>query len=55
MAKDTLDTILRANDKTWSAAAGPMAPPDAVFEQTLRHFIQLHNPTRKGYGSCDFP
>ena len=43
MAKDTLDTILRANDKTWSAAAGPMAPPDAVFEQTLRDFIQLQS------------
>ena len=43
MVKDTLDTILRANDKTWSAAAGPMAPPDAVFEQTLRDFIQLQS------------
>ncbi len=43
MANITLDSILRANDDSWIAAQGPMAPPDAVLEQTLRDFIQLQS------------
>ena len=43
MANVTLDSILRANDDSWIAAQGPMAPPDAVLEQTLRDFIQLQS------------
>jgi len=40
---ETLDTILRGKDDTFAAATGPMAPPDAVLEQTLRDFIQLQS------------
>tara|TARA_Y100000361_G_scaffold18717_2_gene14586 strand:+ start:10239 stop:11171 length:933 start_codon:yes stop_codon:yes gene_type:complete len=42
---DTLDQILTKNDNTWFAATGPVAPPDAVLEQTLRDFIQLQSNT----------
>ena len=43
MANETLDNILRGNDEAFTAAVGPMAPPDAVLEQTLRDFIQLQS------------
>jgi|TARA_R100000084_G_C4652973_1_gene151014 hypothetical protein len=42
---DTLDQILTKNDNTWFASTGPVAPPDAVLEQTLRDFIQLQSNT----------
>jgi len=45
MASDTLKQILVKADTELAGANGPVAPPDAVLEQTLRDFIQIHSRT----------